>query len=164
MKLFELGNNVRANTELHHDARPFVDALTAARRATKCLTFELSMSGRSLLSQIAQLNDGTRWPPHHGCTPDHGGRMTSTASEPPSTAMSRAGTLYDRLPTFGRKTLPESGLSDDYTKIEPELAESFTLLPDGMDGAPVTAETSNGRSTGRSPSAASRHFRWPTAA
>ncbi len=61
--------------------------------------------------------------------------------------------LYDRLLTFGRKTLPDGGLSYDYTKIEPELAEDFTLSPEGMsvtfklrrgatfhDGAPVTAE------------------------
>ncbi|MGA7864387.1 MAG: ABC transporter substrate-binding protein [Stellaceae bacterium] len=61
--------------------------------------------------------------------------------------------LYDRLLTFGRKTLPDGGFSYDHTKIEPELAEDFTLSPDGMsvtfklrrdatfhDGAPVTAE------------------------
>jgi peptide/nickel transport system substrate-binding protein len=61
--------------------------------------------------------------------------------------------LYDRLLTFGRKTLPDGGSSYDYTKIEPELAEDFTLSPQGMsvtfklrrdatfhDGAPVTAE------------------------
>jgi peptide/nickel transport system substrate-binding protein len=61
--------------------------------------------------------------------------------------------LSDRLLTFGRKTLPDGGFSYDYTKIEPELAEDFTLSPEGMsvtfklrrdatlhDGAPVTAE------------------------
>ena len=61
--------------------------------------------------------------------------------------------LYDRLLTFGRKTLPDGGLSYDYTKIEPELAEDFTVSPEGMsvtfkfrrgatfhDGAPVTAD------------------------
>jgi peptide/nickel transport system substrate-binding protein len=60
--------------------------------------------------------------------------------------------LYDRLLTFGRKTLPDGGLSYDHAKIEPELAEDFTLSPEGMsvtfklrrgatfhDGAPVTA-------------------------
>jgi ABC-type transport system substrate-binding protein len=59
--------------------------------------------------------------------------------------------LYDRLLTFGRKTLPDGGFSYDHTKIEPELAEDFSLSPDGMsvtfklrrdatfhDGAPVT--------------------------
>jgi peptide/nickel transport system substrate-binding protein len=38
--------------------------------------------------------------------------------------------LYDRLLTFGRKTLPGGGLSYDYTKIEPELAEDFTVSPE----------------------------------
>jgi peptide/nickel transport system substrate-binding protein len=60
--------------------------------------------------------------------------------------------LYDRLLTFGRKTLPSGTLSYDYTKIEPELAEDFKVAADGMsvafrirgdatfhDGAPVTA-------------------------
>lgn len=60
--------------------------------------------------------------------------------------------LYDRLLTFGHKTLPDGGLSYDYTKIEPELAEEFIVSPEGMsvtfklrrdatfhDGAPVTA-------------------------
>jgi peptide/nickel transport system substrate-binding protein len=61
--------------------------------------------------------------------------------------------LYDRLLTFARKTLPDGGLSYDHTKIEPELAEDFTVSPEGMsvtfklrrdatfhDGAPVTAD------------------------
>ncbi len=60
--------------------------------------------------------------------------------------------LYDRLLTFAPKTLPGGGLSYDYTKIEPELAEDFNVSPEGMsvtfklrrsatfhDGAPVTA-------------------------
>jgi peptide/nickel transport system substrate-binding protein len=40
--------------------------------------------------------------------------------------------LYDRLLTFGPKTLPGGGLSYDYTKIEPELAEEFSVSPEGM--------------------------------
>ncbi len=61
--------------------------------------------------------------------------------------------LYDRLLTFAPKTLPGGGLSYDYTKIEPELAEDFNVSPEGMavtlklrrsatfhDGAPVTAD------------------------
>src|ERR1700738_5625135 len=61
--------------------------------------------------------------------------------------------LYDRLLTFGPKTLPGGGLSYDYTKIEPELAEEFSVSPEGMsvtfklrrsatfhDRAPVTAD------------------------
>jgi len=60
--------------------------------------------------------------------------------------------LYDRLLTFAPKTLPGGGLSYDYTKIEPELAEDFNVSPGGMsvtfklrrsvtfhDAAPVTA-------------------------
>jgi peptide/nickel transport system substrate-binding protein len=61
--------------------------------------------------------------------------------------------MYDRLVTFGRKTLPDGTLSYDYSKIEPELAESYTVAPDGTsvtfklrrnatfhDGAKVTAK------------------------
>lgn len=60
---------------------------------------------------------------------------------------------YDRLMTFGKKTLPDGTESYDYTKLEPELAESWTMAPDGMsvtfklrkdakfhDGTPVTAK------------------------
>lgn len=59
---------------------------------------------------------------------------------------------YDRLMTFGKKTLPNGLVTYDYTKLEPELAESWTTAPDGMsvtfklrknakfhDGTPVTA-------------------------
>lgn len=61
--------------------------------------------------------------------------------------------MYDRLVTFGRKTLPDGTQSYDYSKIEPELAESYTVAPDGTsvtfklrrdakfhDGTPVTAK------------------------
>ena len=60
--------------------------------------------------------------------------------------------IYDRLMTFGRKTLPDGSISYDYTVLEPELAESWEFAEDGMsvtfnlrqdatfhDGAPVTA-------------------------
>ena len=60
---------------------------------------------------------------------------------------------YDRLMTFGRRTLPNGVVTYDYTKLEPELAESWKLAPDGMsvtfrlrknakfhDGTPVTAK------------------------
>jgi peptide/nickel transport system substrate-binding protein len=60
--------------------------------------------------------------------------------------------MYDRLMTFGTKTLPDGSISYDYTQLEPELAESWEIAPDGMsvtfnlrqdatfhDGAPVTA-------------------------
>ncbi|MEM9214495.1 MAG: ABC transporter substrate-binding protein [Cyanobacteria bacterium P01_F01_bin.150] len=61
--------------------------------------------------------------------------------------------LYDRLVTFGTKTLADGSLSYDYTVIEPELAESWTVAEDGLsvqfnlrkdatfhDGTPVTAK------------------------
>src|ERR1700739_2332234 len=37
--------------------------------------------------------------------------------------------LYDRLLKFGIKTLPDGGLSYDYFKLEPQLAESWTFAP-----------------------------------
>ncbi|MEM9163761.1 MAG: ABC transporter substrate-binding protein, partial [Cyanobacteria bacterium P01_F01_bin.4] len=61
--------------------------------------------------------------------------------------------LYDRLVTFGTKTLADGSLSYDYTVIEPELAESWEVAEDGLsvtfnlrkdatfhDGTPVTAK------------------------
>ena len=60
--------------------------------------------------------------------------------------------VYDRLLTFGKKTLPGGAVSYDYTSLKPELAESWQVAADGMsvtfklrkdatfhDGAPVTA-------------------------
>lgn len=59
---------------------------------------------------------------------------------------------YDRLMTFGKKTLPNGQVTYDYSKLEPELAESWTIAPDASyvtfrlrrnatfhDGTPVTA-------------------------
>lgn len=59
---------------------------------------------------------------------------------------------YDRLMTYGKKTLPDGRVSYDRDKLEPELAESWQIAPDGMsvtfklrknatfhDGTPVTA-------------------------
>lgn len=59
---------------------------------------------------------------------------------------------YDRLVSFGTKTLQDGSLSYDYSVIKPDLAESWTLADDGMsmtfklrqnaefwDGSPVTA-------------------------
>lgn len=61
--------------------------------------------------------------------------------------------IYDRLVTFGNKTLEDGTLSYDYTVIEPELAESWEMADDGLsiafklredatfhDGTPVTAK------------------------
>jgi peptide/nickel transport system substrate-binding protein len=61
--------------------------------------------------------------------------------------------IYDRLITHGMKTLPDGTISYDYTKFEPELAESWEVAPDGKsvtfhlrkdatfhDGSPVTAD------------------------
>ncbi len=60
---------------------------------------------------------------------------------------------YDRLVSFGTKAAPGGGLSYDYSVIEPELAESWTISDDGLtmtfklkpnatfwDGTKVTAE------------------------
>lgn len=60
--------------------------------------------------------------------------------------------IYDRLLTFGTKTLADGTISYDYTDVQPELAESWEVADDGMsvtfalrqdatfhDGSPVTA-------------------------
>lgn len=60
---------------------------------------------------------------------------------------------YDRLMTFGKKKGPGGVMTYDYTRLEPELAESWKVAPDGMsvtfnlrknakfhDGTPVTAK------------------------
>lgn len=60
---------------------------------------------------------------------------------------------YDRLVSFGVKTMPDGTLSYDYDTLVPELAERWEIAPDGMsvdfflkdnatfwDGTPVTAE------------------------
>ncbi|MEM9449419.1 MAG: ABC transporter substrate-binding protein [Cyanobacteria bacterium P01_E01_bin.6] len=60
--------------------------------------------------------------------------------------------IYDRLVTFGTKTLADGTLSYDYTDIQPELAESWEVADDQLsvtfalrkdatfhDGSPVTA-------------------------
>ena len=66
---------------------------------------------------------------------------------------------YDRLITFGSKTLEDGSVSFDYSKLEPELAESWTISDDGLTitfklkpnavfwgGSKVTAEVvSHGR-------------------
>jgi peptide/nickel transport system substrate-binding protein len=59
---------------------------------------------------------------------------------------------YDRLITFGQKTLPDGVLSHDYQSLKPELATEFAEASDGMsatfklrrdakfhDGKPITA-------------------------
>ena len=59
---------------------------------------------------------------------------------------------YDRLLTFGRKKLPDGQVMYDYAQLEPELAESWKIAPDGNsvtfklrrgikfhDGTPITA-------------------------
>src|SRR6267142_6434065 len=61
--------------------------------------------------------------------------------------------IYDRLITFGSKTLKDGSKMYDYASLKPALAESWQLAPDGMsvtfklrkdakfhDGTPVTAK------------------------
>lgn len=61
--------------------------------------------------------------------------------------------IYDRLLTYGSKSLPDGTQTYDYSALKPELAESWTVAADGMsatfklrkdakfhDGAPVTAK------------------------
>jgi peptide/nickel transport system substrate-binding protein len=61
--------------------------------------------------------------------------------------------VYDRLMTYGKRTLPDGRVSYDRNKLEPELAESWQIAPDGNsvtfklrknakfhDGTPVTAK------------------------
>jgi peptide/nickel transport system substrate-binding protein len=61
--------------------------------------------------------------------------------------------VYDRLMTYGKRTLPDGRVMYDRNKLEPELAESWTIAPDGNsvtfrlrknarfhDGTPVTAK------------------------
>jgi len=60
---------------------------------------------------------------------------------------------YDRLMTYGKRTLADGTASYDFKKLEPELAESWQVAADGMsvtfklrknarfhDGTPVTAK------------------------
>ena len=61
--------------------------------------------------------------------------------------------VYDRLMTYGKRTLPDGRVMYDINKLEPELAESWKVAPDGNsvtfklrkgatfhDGTPVTAK------------------------
>ncbi|MFN9103383.1 MAG: ABC transporter substrate-binding protein [Betaproteobacteria bacterium] len=61
--------------------------------------------------------------------------------------------VYDRLMTYGKKKLPDGRVVYDRNKLEPELAESWQIAPDGNsvtfklrrnakfhDGTPVTAK------------------------
>jgi peptide/nickel transport system substrate-binding protein len=60
---------------------------------------------------------------------------------------------YDRLMTYGKKTLPDGRIAYDINKLTPQLAESWQIAPDGNsvvfklrknatfhDGTPVTAK------------------------
>ena len=56
---------------------------------------------------------------------------TSTASAP-TASVRPSWNLYDRLLTYGVKTLPDGTKMYDYTELKPELAESWQVAPDGM--------------------------------
>src|SRR5260370_41075974 len=43
--------------------------------------------------------------------------------------------IYDRLITFGNKTLKDGSKMYDYASLKPELAESWQVAPDAASGA-----------------------------
>jgi len=68
-------------------------------------------------------------------------------------AYAMAVNLYDRLLGYGSKTLADGSMMYDYKKLEPEVAETWSVAQDGMsatfnirkdatfwDGTPITAE------------------------
>jgi peptide/nickel transport system substrate-binding protein len=125
------------------------------------------MKRRALLKSLAAAPLGAGLLPFLKCLPAEAAGADTIVVAIGSTINSldihRAGTnrpsyqvavnVYDRLVTFGTKTLPDGTLSYDYDRLEPELAESWETTPDGMaivfklrkdavfwDGRPVTAE------------------------
>jgi peptide/nickel transport system substrate-binding protein len=86
------------------------------------------------------------------------GEMTANSIDTHTVGANRASfglvmMTHDRLLQFGTKTLPGGGLTYDYFKLEPQLAESWKFAPDNSsvtftlrrdaafhDGAPVTAK------------------------
>ena len=69
---------------------------------------------------------------------------------------------YDRLMTFGTKTLEDGSLSYDYDNLKGELAESWVKPLSGM-AVPSPPRTLSGHLTALSPWAAFRPHRWQLA-
>jgi peptide/nickel transport system substrate-binding protein len=67
----------------------------------------------------------------------------------PSYGVSRL--CYDRLMTFGKKKGPGGVTMYDYTKLEPELAESWQMAADGMSVLSSCGKTRNSTTARRSP-------------
>ena len=107
-------------------------------------------STRSAPTLIAQAGTDTTLRVVHGGGFPNGLDIHKVGANRPSYSV--AWNMYDRLMTFGTKTLDDGSISYDYTVLEPELAEDWTLSPDGMsvtfklrsdatfhDATPVTA-------------------------
>src|SRR5579872_1221729 len=106
----------------------------------------------------------TSFSPHPATASDRDETLIIVTEEGPSTLDIDAATAnvethgvswntYDRLITHAKVKLPDGSWSYDYTKFEPELAESWEIAPDGKsatfhlrkdakfhDGTPVTAK------------------------
>ena len=109
-----------------------------------------SQSTRSAPVLLAQANSDTTLRVVRGGGFPNGLDLHKVGTNRP--AYGAAWNLYDRLMTFGTKTLADGSKSYDYTVLEPELAESWELAEDGLsmtfslrrdatfhDGTPVTA-------------------------
>ena len=109
-----------------------------------------SQSTRSAPVLLAQANSDTTLRVVRGGGFPNGLDLHKVGTNRP--AYGAAWNLYDRLMTFGTKTLADGSKSYDYTVLEPELAESWEIADDGLsvtfnlrldatfhDGTPVTA-------------------------
>lgn len=109
-----------------------------------------SQSTRSAPVLLAQANSDTTLRVVRGGGFPNGLDLHKVGTNRP--AYGAAWNLYDRLMTFGTKTLADGSKSYDYTVLEPELAESWEIAEDGLsvtfnlrrdatfhDGTPVTA-------------------------
>lgn len=122
--------------------KPFARLLASATLGA-CMTLAASTAGaqdRKMETLIVANETGPNMLDIHG-----------VGANRPSYAV--AWMAYDRLMTYGKKKLANGATSYDFSKLEPELAESWTMAKDGMsvtfklrknakfhDGSPVTAK------------------------